>query len=111
VTRVTDDPTVVIERDTAVVAVELGAEEYDAGRIGRYGLPQSHPTAVIENAALRAEVVRAGHGPGHREPVRVSLAPPVSSAVELGGTTSTGHTAFCTSACDVPPTTSVRIGP
>jgi hypothetical protein len=77
VTRVTDDPAVVIERDTAVVAVELGAEEREAGRIGRYGVPQSHPTTVVENAALRAEVVRAGHGPGHREPARVSLARPV----------------------------------
>ena len=76
-TRVTDDPAVVIERDTAVVAVELGAEEREAGGIGRHGVPQSHPAAVIENAALRAEVVRAGHGPGSREPVRVSLARPV----------------------------------
>ena len=97
-TRVTDDPAVVIERDTAIVAVELGAEEREAGGIGRHGVPQSHPAAVIENAALRAEVVRAGHGPGSREPVRVSLARPVWSAVELGGTTSTGHTAFRTSA-------------
>jgi hypothetical protein len=38
------------------------------------GVPQSHPAAVVENAALRAEVVRAGHGLGHREPVRISLA-------------------------------------
>jgi hypothetical protein len=98
VTGVTDDPAVVVERDTAVVAVELGAEKREAGRIGRYGVPQSHLTAVAENAALRTEVVRAGHGPGHREPARVSLAPPVSSAVELGGTTSTGHAAFRTSA-------------
>jgi hypothetical protein len=71
---VTDDPALVIKRDTAVVAVELGAEEGEAGRIGRYGVPQSHPAAVVEYAALRAEVVRAGHGPGSREPVRVSLA-------------------------------------
>jgi hypothetical protein len=77
VTRVTDDPAVVIERDTAIVAVELGAEEREAGRIGRHGVPQRHPATVIENAALRAEVVRAGHGPGSREPVRVSLARPV----------------------------------
>jgi len=56
VTRVTDDPAVVIERDTAVVAVELGAEEREARRIGRHGVPQSHPAAVIENAALRARL-------------------------------------------------------
>jgi hypothetical protein len=39
VTRVTDDPAVVIERNTAIVAVELGAEEREAGRIGRHGMP------------------------------------------------------------------------
>jgi hypothetical protein len=72
-----DDPAVVIERDTAIVAVALGADEREAGRIGRHGVPQRHPAAVIETAALRAEVVRAGHGTGSREPVRVSLARPV----------------------------------
>lgn len=87
-----------IERDTAIVAVELGAEEREAGRIGRYGVPQRHPTTVVENAMLRAEVVRAGQGPHHCEPMRVSLARLASSAAELGGTTSTGHTALRTNA-------------
>lgn len=65
VTRVTDDPSVVVERDTTVIAVELGAEEREAGRIRRYGVPQSHPTTVVDNAALRAEVVHPAHGPDH----------------------------------------------
>ena len=64
-TSVTDDPAVVVERDTAVVAVELGPEKREARRIRRYSVAQSHATTVVENAALRAEVVRADHGPDH----------------------------------------------
>jgi hypothetical protein len=54
----------VVERDTPVLAVELGAEEREARRIERYSVAQSHPTAIVENAVSCAEVVGAGHWPG-----------------------------------------------
>jgi len=110
-TRVTDDPAVVVERDSPVVAVELGTEEREARRIERYSVPQSHPTAIVENAASSAKVVGAGHEPGHPEPARATLGRRGASAAAPDGTTRTGHAAFRTRACDVPPTTSVRIGP
>jgi hypothetical protein len=44
---VTDDPPVVVEGDMTIYAVELRTEESEARGIGRYGVPQSHATAVL----------------------------------------------------------------
>jgi hypothetical protein len=60
--------------------------------------------------ACRGRACGSRAGPP-RASARLAGAAGFICCVELGGTTSTGHTAFRTSACDVPPTTSVRIGP
>jgi hypothetical protein len=92
-------------------AVELRTEESEARGIRRYGVTQSHATAVLQHAMLRVEPVGGGHGVRYATAVRDSLLRPASRVVEPRGTTSTGQAAFRTNACDVPPRTSVLIGP
>ena len=94
-----------------IFAVELRTEEGEARGIRWYGVPQSHATAVVEHAMLRVEAVGGGHGALYATVVRDSRLQPASRVVEPRGTTSTGHAAFRTNACDVPPSTSVLIGP
>jgi hypothetical protein len=108
---VTDDPPVVVEGDMTLYAVERRTEEREARGIRRYGVPQSHATAVLQHAMLRVEAAGGGHGALYATAVRDSLLQPASRVVEPRGTTSTGQAAFRTNACDVPPSTSVLIGP
>ena len=113
----TDDCAVIVERNEAAFAIELRTEESEAGRVGGHGVSERDSAAVTEYAEFGVQGADGRGGDAHGErSQRVAACASVrgvaaSRTGEPGGTTSTGHDALRTNAWEVPPSTSVRIGP
>lgn len=112
----TDDCAVIVEPNEAVFAVELRTEESEAGASKgtafRSVIRRPSPSTRSWVCTVRADVEGMPMARSQRVAPCASVRRVSASRTgEPGGTTSTGHDALRTNAWEVPPSTSVRIGP